>query len=131
MTYRITKAAICALLPLCAIAFSTPSHAKSFKPSLDVDQDGMLSIDEFVMAMGDREFGRRDDNRDGVMSRSEWLGGGGNFQILTLEKFNADKDDKMSAEELVEVFTWVFDQRDNDGDRLLSPSEAPKFLTED
>ena len=99
-----------------------------FIPAVDTDGNGLLSQSEFVMALGDREYGRRDVNKDNIMSKEEWLGGGGDFQKLTFERFNQDGDNVMSAKELVEVFIWIFANRDKNRDGSLDKSEAPAFL---
>lgn len=114
-------------LPASAAA-AAPS---AFVGSVDRDSSGALDLEEFVMAMGEREFQRRDADRNNILSTAEWLEPGGTFQKLTLDRFNSDGDDVMSAAELVEIFTWIFGNRDKNGDGLLSPAEAPPFFIQD
>lgn len=135
MPSRSIRRRVSALALMLAVApvpglISPASAAPAFKAAVDANSDGALDLDEFVMAMGDREYQRRDADRNNELSTAEWLNPGGEFQQLTLDRFNTDGDDVMSAAELVEVFTWIFGNRDKNGDGLLSLSEAPPFLTE-
>ena len=111
-----------------AVAFAFPANAQEFRDGIDSDASGALDIEEFVMAMGDREFRMHDTNGDDVMTAEEWLVEGGDFRQLTLDRFNTNGDDEMSADEIVEVFLWIFGNRDTNNDALLSPSEAPPFF---
>lgn len=121
-----------ALLALASVGLTltapATAFANDFADGVDADGNGTLSVEEFVMALGVREFSRRDTNQDNIMSADEWLGQGGDFQQLTYDRFNTDGDEVMSASELVEVFSWIFGNRDTNNDGALTPSEAPPFL---
>lgn len=112
-----------------ALALATPGYAQAqqLKDGLDTNGDGALNVEEFVMAMGAREFSRSDANGDNIMSVEEWLQGG-DFRKMTEERFNTDGDDIMSGGELVEIFLWVFGNRDKDKDGNLTVAEVPPFL---
>ncbi|MCK0129280.1 hypothetical protein [Erythrobacter sp. F6033] len=115
---------------LITLGFATAAAADTggFKDSVDANGDGALSLDEFVMAMAERDYGRFDVNKDDRITIAEWTVAGGDFQTLTAERFNADSDDEMSAAELVEVYSWIFGNRDKDRNGALAPSETPPFL---
>lgn len=113
------------------VTVAAPAVAQSspFKAGVDADSNGAIDVEEFVMALGEREMDRRDTNKDGRLSSEEWLGDNkGDFQKLTLDRFNTDSDGFMSAAEIVEVYTWVFGNRDKNNDGKLSVDETPKFL---
>jgi hypothetical protein len=123
--FGVFLACVAGSLSCAPLAFAASSQIDL---EFDADKDGSLNVEEFVMALGEREYGRRDTNKDNVISKSEWLANGGDFQQLTYDRFNADADDVMSAQELVEVFVWIFSNRDKNKDGKLDPSEAPPYL---
>lgn len=121
---------VCLAVAGCLLLAVPVAAQSQFKGGLDTDGDGALSIEEFVMAMGDRDLGRFDTNGDQRISVSEWTHTGGKFQADTAARFNADGDEYMSADELVQIYLWIFGNRDKNKSGTLTPSEAPSFLTE-
>ncbi len=111
------------------VSASASAATPSYKAGVDPDGNGRLDQTEFVMAMGERAMRQRDTNKDGQLSSAEWLGKNkGEFQALTLERFNTNGDNIMAADEIVEVFLWVFSKRDKNGDGMLSADETPPAL---
>lgn len=114
------------------LALSTPAFAKaSFKSSLDANGDGALSLEEFVMGMAERDHRRFDRDKNDMMSVAEWTASGGEWQLESARRFNADGDDVLSADELVAIYSFIFKNRDKDKDGKLSLSESPTFLIQE
>ncbi|APG62035.1 hypothetical protein LPB140_03505 [Sphingorhabdus lutea] len=134
-----TECAVTMTLLGCAAAFISPAAAQTssgagkgsaFLAQADVNSDGLLSLDEFILFQGEGEMQRRDRNKDNILSKAEWIGEGAadSFYQISFDKFNANGDDIFSADEIVDVFTWAFGNRDSNKDGFLSPAEAPKTL---
>lgn len=100
----------------------------AYKAGIDANGDGQLTLEEFVMAMAERDFKRFDKDGDNVMTVAEWVSNNGEFQIISRDRYNKDGDEIMSANELVEVYTWIFGNRDKDKSGQLTLAETPDFL---
>jgi len=64
--------------------------------AMDLDQDGMISEDEFSQAYADRNYGDVDRNQDGMISVEEWQEG----YDRDFDAFDVDKNGTLSQEEL-------------------------------
>lgn len=110
------------------VAMATPvwADAVKLKKGMDGDGDGLLSLTEYVMFAAESELKQRDKDRDGVISKSEWMGPkASKWQATLWKKFNANKDEEMSASELVEVHSHIFNVRDKNEDGMLQIKEVP------
>lgn len=122
----------CVAIGLCAavLAIATPASAETFKPSIDVDGSGDLSIREFVLGFAAFDMGRFDANKDEVLSIKEFLKADTKWTQMLVKRFNKDKDDVFSTEELVDMYLFIFTNRDKDESGTITIEEAPRsFLS--
>ncbi len=98
-------------------------------PAADTDGDGALTAEEYVLFEADRQFNFRDKNKDGILTKVEWLGKSkSSFPKDAWDKFNADGDETFNADELVSVYLWIFGNKDKNKDGKLSGNELPEQM---
>jgi Ca2+-binding EF-hand superfamily protein len=137
---KITLLALCAtLMPLAAMAEQTPgSH---FIENWDLDENGVVSLDEITERRGD-VFRMFDQDENGVLNAQEYVlfdetraadmennagghgQGGGRMQIgLTLEFNDVDADGVVSKDEFIDRSqAWVAEV-DRDGDGAITSAD--------
>ena len=109
-----------------AAAFAAPAHAGV---KGDTDNDGALSLEEFVIFNAEKDQKQRDRNKDGVFTAAEWNGPTtAGFRHDMLARFDVNGDNTMDAGEVAEVYMFAFGKRDKNGDGVLSGGEIPKHL---
>lgn len=118
------SAITCALLGSMFLA-STPAAAQEFRSNADTDGDGVLSVDEFVMAFAAFDMRRFDTNKDEVLEIAEFTAKDTKYKQMLVKKFNTDKDGVFSASEMVEMYLSMFGNRDKDGSGTVSVDESP------
>jgi len=111
-------------------AQGTPSLSRSSFMQADLNQDGVISLDEFHKDIV-RGFHALDFDRDGYISESDIRSLPDRAHVRVLERMirraDADKDGKLSFAEVVKVRMGDFDDADTDKDARISLSEALSF----
>ena len=116
----------CVLGSALSLALGSAAYSK-LNPAADVDGNGVISAEEFILFNGEKDQRQRDANKDGVLSAEEWKGKStAGFRHITWDRFNTDGDNTLSASEIVEVYLWTFTQRDKNKDGKLTGGEIPK-----
>jgi Ca2+-binding EF-hand superfamily protein len=104
-------------------------HARSRIDTLDIDQDGLISREEF-MASDHRRFSHMDVNADGVITLPEMeeVADGKNGDRLAehFAKMDVNGDEMVTKPEMLER---VFSKMDRDGDNLLTPTEIKRHVS--
>ena len=117
-----------ALAPLFSLNLAIAAD-DDFNSGFDKDNDGRVSLEEFVLFMAERDVRMLDKNGDNKLSADEWVGPEKlKYRAQTLKKFNADKNDEMNADEIIQVYLWTFERRDKNGDGVLTRDELPHFM---
>lgn len=116
------------LLASCATS-ATDSDLKPFNRA-DVDRDGKVSRSEATDLMIGQAFGSYDANRDGVVTRDEYVAGGGD--AATFARIDSSGSGKVTVAEArsspaaVEHMAVPFDEADVDKSGAIT---ADEFLT--
>lgn len=98
---------------------------------MDKNKDGKISRDEFLGPP--QFFDRLDENKDGFIDEGEWnrmrgrMGGGPRIGERLLLLLDSDGDSKISREEFSQL-TALFDILDKDQDGSLSQAELGQFF---
>lgn len=92
----------------------------------DTDDDGLLSLDEFLTASASR-LADVDTNADGVVTSDELESAGGRFAARVapqrMERVDTDGDGQLSLDELETAHALHFERADGDGDGYVSMDE--------
>lgn len=115
---------------------SPPAGIRRMMADMDTDHDGFVGREEFLAAhqRADQSFDRLDSNHDSVLSRDEFMAGGGDWRGERFRVLDANKDGRITREELEARRNARFDALDGDHDGKLSPQEmrsAPNAMRRD
>ena len=112
-----------------ALTLASPAFADEVRPDLDLNGDGMLDLEEYVMAQAQPEMNVFDANDDEIMTVEEFTAkGNANWRAQLLRRFNADGNDVMDVNELVEMCVWMFGNTDKDQSGMLTLDELPGHM---
>ena len=117
-----------ALMGATALMMASQASAETFKPGVDADGNGELSVEEFVLGHAEFDLGRFDENKDGVLAIQEFLKVDSRWHHMLVDRFNKDNDGEFSSEELVDMYLFMFTNRDKDESGTISIEEAPRGL---
>ena len=127
---RVGATALLVGLAAPVLAQGTPSASRSGFMQADLNQDGMISLDEFHKDIV-RGFHALDFDRDGYITEADIKSLPDRAHVRVLERMirraDADKDGKLSFAEVVKVRMGDFDDADTDKDAQISLSEALAF----
>lgn len=122
-------APIAAALAASALLTATPAQAQEIRANLDTDGNGELNAEEFVMAFYMFDMKRFDKDEDGVMTTAEFTAPDNKWLNNLNKRFNTDADpNTLSDDELVQVYLFIFNNRDKDENGAISAAEAPGHM---
>jgi hypothetical protein len=104
----------------------SPSARMPYFQGMDTNSDGAVSREEFLAGhRGQQYFGAYDLDKDGAVSRQEFEAAGQQRRAQRFAQMDANKDGRLTADEVEGQAQTMFDAMDQNGDGRITQDEMP------